>query len=94
MNRETLTVTMKPLTSWGARKINGALVLVGKRQDGQSIQTSAVVRQLAPRVYETRSGSLYRLVGDPSEHYAAFRSITDAPRIDEDNPINFSPMRT
>jgi hypothetical protein len=40
--------------------------------DGQPITTSHVAEVLAPRLYRTRSGSVYRLAGDPRPDYAEF----------------------
>ena len=47
------------------------LYLAG-RCDGRDITTSHIKEVLAPRLYRTRSGSIYRLVGDPRPDYVEF----------------------
>ncbi len=54
--------------------------------DGRSITTSRVVEIVEPRLYKTKSGSLYRLEGNPNPDYAKWcqgHGIV----LDAENPI-------
>lgn len=58
---------MSPLTAPELRRI----FLSGIR-DGTLIRTSSVVEKLGARRYRTRSGTIYKLIGNPDPAYIAF----------------------
>ena len=70
--------TIRDLAKWAVRGSDYAapevrqIRLSGTLLDGKIIQTSGVVRKVAPLTYQTQSGSLYQLEGPPDEAYAAY----------------------
>lgn len=50
---------------WDLRYLSGTC-------DGKNITTSHVVDIVGPRLYRTRSGSLYKLEGDPNPAYVEY----------------------
>ncbi len=69
----------RTLTNWAIRSEGDPYMAPERRRiylsgfcNGSRITTSHVVEVVAPRVYRTRSGSVYRLVGDPDPGYVAF----------------------
>jgi len=89
---------MRDLTMWALRNDpqnpyrapeSSRLYLEGVCE-GKPITTSHIVDVVEPRVCLTRSGSLYRLVGDPDPAYAEF-CAKNGITLDLNDPVKKKP---
>jgi len=70
-----------------SRSVAGKVYDNPKFQDGTEVVTSRI-HKVQGRIVITRSGSVYELVGDPSNGYLEFLKDIGRP-YDSDNPIQF-----
>lgn len=87
------STTERALTDWAVRSDATPFTAPELRRlylsgmfNGSHIETSHVVEVVAPRVYRTRSGSIYRLVGDPEPGYVTF-CVENKVALDLADPI-------